>query len=771
MKTFFFRLNAYRYLIIGIWIFALLFFTASIIHKLFMSEKSLIDNSVGVWFDQQDPELIHYKNYNSIFDEREWTMLLVETNDIYSSNFLGDLKELTLQLERLDHVIKVSSLTSVKDNKIDEDGLLDYQTLFNDLVLSNAEALEQFKSAVKRNSIFEKNIVINGNNHHTVILIQNDNFIDDQSSYRIQLIDNIHNIMMDYPSIKNYSLAGTTVVNAELNRAALNDVMVFYSLVTLLLTLAGYTMLKHWRNLMVMYVVIATSVLPAMGSIALFGIAYNMVTVMLPTILIALSVAGVIHIITEFHQLRAKHSAVDSIDIALKQLFKPMLWTSISTVIGFLAFSFSGVAPIFQLGMFAALGLLCAFLANITLVPLLLVALWKDTQPVLAISSQKASTFLTKLQKYPILVMLFTFVLFLPLSGLLQLRVDTNYLKFFSGSHRTTQAYERVKQAGFAQNPIVIQLQYTNGSSFSDTDKLKALLEFEQALLTLPQPIKLLTPTDLLEEINAAFNDENARTLSEYTQAQIEQLLLLAELSGNDDLSDLLRNGGENIQLLVMSDYMSSQEFIAFKAEVYELYQRYLPREIQLHITGTTTLWANMDVEVSQTQWSSLLVMLFFLLFFLPVIFKSYRLGLLALAINSIPLTLTLGLMSWLEIDINIATALIGGISLGIVVDDTIHFISRLTLYRQQGMKMLEAVEATLATIGQSIIKTTVILVLGFSCMATSQFLPSAHFGVFISLSIALALYLDLVFLPCVLRLSTLNLRSSFKPVRQQMVD
>ena len=137
---------------------------------------------------------------------------------------------------------------------------------------------------------------------------------------------------------------------------------------------------------------------------------------------------------------------------------------------------------------------------------------------------------------------------------------------------------------------------------------------------------------------------------------------------------------------------------------------------------------------------------------FLPLIFGSIRLGMIGLLINILPLAVTLGCMSLLDIKINIATALIGGISLGVVVDDTIHLISRIKLNLQNGHSIAHAVDDALQSVGKSIVRTTLILVVGFSCMATSNFLPTAHFGIFISLSIFLALVLDLIYLPALLK-------------------
>ena len=730
----------------------LITFSAILVEKIFISSEPVIDNSVGIWFDRMDPDLIAYKEYNDTFGEKEWSVLLLETESIFNTEFLEDLDKVTQQISKLKHVVKVTSITNVRDNFTSDDGALNYNRIYSEQVVQNDLDMKKFIRDLKRNPIFERNLILRDNDRFTALLIQNDNLIYEQSSYRIDLVDSIREILNGYNSIKDHALAGTTVVNAELNRASKRDVFIFYGLITVLLTLISIYILKNPRNLIVMFGVVLTSSLPAMGLLAALNIAYNMITVMLPTILIALSVAGVIHIITEFHIARKKRNSESAMEETLQRLFKPTLWTTLTTVAGFISFSTSTVFPVFQLGIFAALGLVLACIGNLVIAPILLIVLWPDrlTSP----GNVHEKTYINPLRGSIRLrngILLFIPVLLLPVLGLGRLEVDTNYIKFFSSSYPLSQSYKLIETAGFAQNPIVIQLNYPENQPYSSSSQLKGTIAFEAALKNLPEVVKVLSASDFLNEINVAFNGKDAEKLEGYQKAQIEQLLLLGELSGNDDLTDFILGGAYDVQILTMTQYLSSRELDEFKKKLYKLQAQHLPNNLTMKITGTTTLWANMDTHVSHTQFFSLLVIFLFLLVFLPIIFGSLKLGLVGLMVNVLPLAVTLGCMSLLDIKINIATALIGGISLGVVVDDTIHFISRIIQNQKSGQAPIEAVQNAIQTIGKSIIYTTLILIVGFSCMATSNFLPSAHFGIFISLSIFLALLLDLICLPLIL--------------------
>jgi len=195
------------------------------------------------------------------------------------------------------------------------------------------------------------------------------------------------------------------------------------------------------------------------------------------------------------------------------------------------------------------------------------------------------------------------------------------------------------------------------------------------------------------------------------------------------------------------------KELASLKERVYAAGRSTLPADVTLKVTGTTVQWANMDREVSHTQMSSMYILSAVFLVLLPIIFKSWILGAIGVFINSVPMLITFGLMGLLNIKINIATALVGGVAVGSTMDSTIFFINRVRLARAEGMTVVEAVDHALLTIGDGIIMTSVILAGGFACLATSSFLPTSNFGGLVTLSILVALYMDILVNPILLRL------------------
>jgi len=746
-----------RLLVLAVWALGIILAISAFAVRM-TSDTPWIDNSVGIWFQTDDPELLTYTAHNEAFGEQEWTLLMLETPSIFSAGFLQDLDAITTRIEALDHVIKVTSITNVRDNDMSNTGELDYNTLYpvNNGQTASKQEISLLRQRLHNNPIFQNNLLRKESDRHTIVLIQNDNLIHDPTPYRITLIDSITDIVKEYSSIQDSAIAGTTVVNAALNRASKHDVIVFYTLISLFLFIFSFLVFKNWRDLVTLLSVIIGSILPVMGLIAFLKLPYNMMTVMLPTIMAALGVASVVHVINTFHRFHRDHDTEPALHKTLSIVIRPGFYAMLTTAAGFASLTLSNVIPVFQLGLFAAIGILLAWLLSITIAPVLLHTLWQKQRKTPA--NEHTWAWLQKLttpwknRTWVIVIIALT----LPLSGLLLLKTDTNYSEFFADDVPVSQAYQKITDAGFAQNPINIGLIYPNDTSYEMAPYFNAVTRFEHAVEKLPQIIKLLSPDALVREIDNAFNGKT-ETIAEdrfttYPEEAISQLLFLAELSGNDDLSDLLTQDRNRSQLLALTDYMSSKELDQFNAEVIALAKQHLPPDMQVYLTGTTTLWANMDRHISTTQIQSLLIMAVFLSLILLMIFRSFKLALVGIIVNGLPLAIVLGIMGLLGFTINIATALIGGIILGVVIDDTLHLLMRVRENMEEGKK--NAIATAVNEVGRSIVYTTIIIVGGFACMITSDFSPSAEFGAFVSLAVVLALLLDLWLLPQLLRLA-----------------
>jgi uncharacterized protein len=753
---------------VGLWLALFLVFLAALVVR-FTGPLPLIDNSVGIWFLKDDPNLAVYEQNNASFGNKEWSLMLLETGSVADPAFLRDLTRLSTGLESTPHVRRVLSLTNVR-------GLVNQPgrgpTLVRLLDPAADHAVESLRVGLARMPSMEHLLLPEGWGHHTALLVQSDNFLHDLDPYRMALVDTIHRLVEDCPTVRSHSLAGTTVINAELNRSARHDALRFYLLVTGMVLLFGWLALRDVRDLAILSAVLAVAVLGPMGGIALCDIPFNMVTILLPLILVSLSVCDVIHVINAFHGEHSQRPADSAARAAISRLWTPCVWTSIVTAAGMLSLALSSVAPIRQMGLATCVGLGLAWACTMTMVPASLVLFWRD-RVRRADSGWAPGKYGARL--LPILSgrwrwfwLAIAVILTLPVGGLNRLRIDTDYTRFFSPGAPVSQAYQKLKDAHLAQSIVEIVVETPAGTSLDGSRCRTGLWELETRVGRLPLVRHTLSEEPLLRQIDEGFNGPSAapRWLS-YPETVVQQLRAAARSAGLSELDDYSTPDGSRRRILILTDYMSSRELRDLSDSVAQIAGQYLPANVRASVQGTTVLWANMDGEIGRTQVTSIIVLAGVFVILLPLLFRSIRLGLLGILINGLPLAMTFGLMGLLDIRLNMATALIGGVSIGSTVDSTLFFLNRFQMERAAGRSWNDAIEAAVRGVGDGILITTGILAGGFLCMTVSSFRPTADFGIFTCFTILTGAFLDIIIDPILLGLFAprLKLQAQVSPV------
>ncbi len=650
--------------------------TLSITGALFITKEFRIDNSVGVWFSENDPALKKYKAYLDDWGEREWTMVMLKCDNARDPSLHPKLKSLSEKIIAHEHCHKVLSVATLPFG----------------------------------HPLSEKLFLRPNENNHMLMLIQTDNYFERQDPYRGKMIDALDKTLNNEIFIKEHHIVGTSVLNAQLNRAAIFDMVLFFTLVTILLTISSLILLRSIRDTIVLLSIALSTVLFTHGLIAICGYSLNIVTIMLPTILIALSTADAVHMINSFHSHRLVLSSKDAATKAVSELWLPCLGTTITTVAGFLSLADSPVLPVYQLAIFCSFGIFCAWLISISVAPIILVSLWpnNDQQPKSVNRDQWITSLFSFMISKPIMIVL-TFLFFCSsLSGLHLLKADTNYVNFFQSNSQIPKSYAAVNQLGFPQSPLVLILNQTNSAE----ERESFIAEIEN----LPQVRTVVSPKPGLTELLGLVSADDAQQ-----------------------------------RIFVLTNYLGSQDLLTLVATLQKYKDLYIP-ETEMTITGTTMLWANMDNSVIKTQITSLIIIAPLMLIILCILFRSLFLGLLGWVLSCLPVAMIMGVMGYMGIEINIATVLIAGVTLGLAVDNAIHFIFSYKEGRIKGFNREKATMNALSGSGTRIALTSLIVMGGFACMGISSFLPTANFGVLTCLTIGVAALLDLTLLPLILK-------------------
>lgn len=723
-----------------------------------------IDNSVDVWFYDKDPDLKHYQHFLSSFGAWDYLVIAIGAkNSIYSEEYLRSLRNIEAFLKTVDDVIKVTSIANAKVNTQREDGL-SYESVIGATI--HPDAITQLRDTLSRNKIYRDGIIKVDEPRTSLMLIQVDNKLGIDEPRRIAMMASIRRAIEAEPAFGRYHLVGTPNINAELNKSSKRDMLLFYPLVSLFILIFAWLVFRTVNDLIITFSVVLAAIICSMGAMMFAGYKLNMVTILMGTVLLSLSMASVVHLVTRFHQIRDQDtdlSDLDAITKAVKELWVPCLGAAITTICGFLSLTLTHILPISLLGYFCAFGIFLAFIFTFSVGVVLLPSLWHGKRNRKFVSTQqnkgahiykKIANFLTRqaAERTGWVITLFLLAAAPFVAGLSKLDADSDYLRMFKDSTRIADDYNIVERLGFGTSVIAVHFSLQAG--LADEETFRSLMRFSDAVMALAPVQKVITPTDMVAEVDKALSDVPERWqpgFTGYGRPAFAQLLLMAESSGNDDLSDYLSLSHKEAQIGIFTHYLSGAETIALKEMIEALIRQHMPNSVSAVVTGVPIMWANMDGFLFKSQRHSLAILAMAIFIVLLILLRSLPLAVLGLFVNFLPAAIILGLMGHLAVKIDIATILIGGIAMGIAVDDTMHVLWRYQAETKRGVDPVTAIGRTLQSTGVALVLTSVLLIGGFSVMTLSDFMPTANFGLYTGLMVLMALISDLVLLPALL--------------------
>lgn len=692
-----------------------------------------IDNSVGIWFLDNDPALARYQDFNRAFGGAEWIFAVLQTRSLHDRGFLTRLHWVSAEIEALPEVERVFSIASAAtfSHRNSGDGAVaPYALPYTNLVWPAAEPPAGLRDL----------LVHPGDDRHTAVLIRtSDPPLAENTEWArtVELIDGIFSKM----TIEKYWLAGTPVINAELNRAARRDMLVFYCVLSLLLVAFGRVFLGQSRDLSVLLAVVLGSVLPPLGLVCAMGLSFNMVTLMLPTILVSMSASAAVHMINEFHLLRRTMPSGPALAEAVSALIRPAFWTTATTVAAFLTLVQSDVNPVRQVGYLAAFGISLGFLNTFVIAPLILDLFWKTRRAgpdtggrawIARGTARLAAAARPSRRIIAIAVLLFSGCL----AGLPNLEADTDYVNFFRSGRQINADYRAISDAGFAQYSLELDVMLPPGGQVRDAVFNDAIHRLAADIETLPKVHKTITATQVPARTQAMPVAVRANAATDGTM---------------QNPLGLTTPDGRRTRIVILGDHMSSQDLRTFRKAISTLADHRLPPGVRAEILGTNVLWSNMDISVVDTQRNSVAIIFCVLLLLMPVLARSIRIGLVGLFVSVLPVLSILGLMGWAGLTVNVATCLIGGVALGIAIDDTIFLLLRTRRELDDGSNVQQAVPKSLRVSGRAMVTTSAVMTICFLSMGLSDFLPTAQFGLLFALTMVAALTADLVLLPSLL--------------------
>jgi len=746
----------------------------------FGAKNITISSDYRYFFGKDNPQRLAFENFQNVYAKDDSALIVIEhkSGTIFNKETLSAIKDLTDQSWKVPFSTRVNSITNYQHTEAFEDNLV-----VRDLVGGNGtpELTPDYIQKIKQIAITEPLLVNNLVSFDGSITAVNVQVTMPQKSPTEvpEVAEYIRKIVREwkkkYPGHKVY-LSGMAFMNNAFNEAAMKDMSTLIPLMYIIILVIMVVLLKTIFTVLNTFFIIFLSVIGAMGFAGWAGIPITPPSSIAPTVILTLAIADSVHILKAIiNFMKQGFDKSRAIIESLRINLLPVFLTSLTTAIGFLSLNFSDTPPFHDLGNITAVGVGLAFLLSITLLPVL-TALLPLKVKVVADSKPNAKFYQLyanwiKKRKNPIILTTIFFSIFLGLQ-IPKIKLNDQYVNYFDKSitFRKDADYVMEKLTGLYQ--INFDIRSGESQGISNPEYLNNLEKFVNYAKSLDGVIHVNTITDTLKRLNKNMHGDDNRYYKLPESRELSaQYLLLYEMSlpYGLDLNNQIDIDKSGTRVIVTFSNLDSENLLNRNALLENWLIKNTPKEMHALGTSPAVMFANVtERNVKSMVWGTLLAFLL-ISFVLIVSLKSFRYGLISLLPNMIPTFLAFGIWGLTIGEAGFAIAVVTSVTLGIVVDDTVHFLSKYVRARRENQ--LDAQAAIIESfngVGTALIVTTIILTAGFSILMLSPFLMNWTLGALSALTIAIALIVDFTFLPAILlALDKKKFRSNNNPKNQ----
>ena len=660
-----------------------------------------IDNDVTAWFSKSDPV---YRDYERFRDEFGGSRTLIvalkadEADRLFSRDTLAFIAEVTADIERVDTVQRVDSLATattveaLRSSPLDprpspldtpsSDGGLDVRALLD---LKSPQPPAEVKRRALKDDLLRGDLVSDDGTVTALVVSFDEERID---QVRAGVIQRIHDIVdPKLPAGVHAYYNGSLEISETYNRITLENQRKFVPPIFAITLIAVYFTFRSWRKMLLTIVAVGISVLWTLGLYSLLGFSYNVLASMLVPLIVVLAIADDVHIMQHWDEERRHRGPEDAFKATVAHLVTPLLGASGTTALGMASLATSNVVAVRSFGIGSAIGIMVDFAISLVFVPTALSLMKAETaetphERYLVEPLRRVSTFSTR---RPWQVIAITVGLSLVAAmGITRLHVDTNHINFFSPRHPLGQSARVIdgSLSGVYSFQIMLEGQ---PDALKTPDSLRRMDRLEAALRTFPDVKKVTSLADYVKRVNKELHDgDPAASVVPGDARTIAEELFVFTLGGE---------GRRELERMAASDYSRAQISVKLRSMssdlVLELVERadamakdvFKGTGVAVTTTGSGRLFATLDHYLVTSQVSSFGTAFFTVFAVIFVVFRSARFGFLTIAPNVLPVLAVLGIMGFMGISMNIATVMVASVALGVVDDDTIHFINR---YRRE---------------------------------------------------------------------------------------
>ncbi|EOG7701900.1 RND family transporter [Vibrio parahaemolyticus] len=714
-----------------------------------------------IFFDGTNKQLLAFDEIQTTFAKTDNLAIVIapEDGDIFTPQTLSLIQKITVDAWQVPYSSRVDSIANYQHTEAFDDDLL-----VEDLLYSEYELTPERTSKVKSIALSEpvlKSALVSEKGDVTVVNITVQLPEMDKTAEVEEVVSSI-NAMIDryqraYPDV-TFHKAGIIAMNHAFMTAAQDDSSTLVPTMLVVILVFLTIMLRSILSVIATLIVIIGSVMATMGISGWAGMFLSTATVNVPTLIMTLAVADCVHVIATMRQsMKNGFTKVQSIERSIALNFVPILITSVTTAIGFLMMNMSDSPVLRDFGNLSALGVMVACFLSVTLLPALLKLLPIHVKME---TSQDQKHVMDRLGDFVVsqrrALLPLSVVVIVVCASLIPLnKVNDESVEYFGQRNEFRQAADFMEERISGMTNISIAIKTNESQGIAAPDFLNTIGEFSSWLRDQPETDHVATLADVYKRLNKNMHGDDEAYYSLPQERELAaQYLLLYEMSlpYGLDLNNQINVDKSSIKMVLTVANLGSVELVDLENRIYQWFTEHAP-QYQVVASSPSLMFAHIGETNMASMLSTLPITLVLISVLLIFALRSVRLGLISLMPNIAPAVIGFGLWALISGEINLGLSVVVTLTLGIVVDDAVHFLSKYQRARREGQTAEQAVRYAFHTVGRALWITTVVLVAGFSVLAMSSFRLNADMGQLSAIVIFIALVVDFLFLPTLLML------------------
>ena len=729
-----------------------------------------IESSIESILPAGDPEVSYYESVRATFGSDDVGVIGVRAENLFAAATLEKVARVTDAVSRVAGVERVLSITNAVDPANDvfkPPPLLPH-------IPPSPDEVTALKHKLTSTPLYGKNLVADDFKGAAInVFFKN---LTDAEYADLDVDGKIRAVLAGESGPERFFYTGAGHLKQSAVDMMRRDLFRFTPIALALVLIVLWLSFWSVRGVVLPIVSVLLALVWTLGVMVLAGKAITLGTFVLPPLLIVIGNSYAIHVMARYYeQVDAGAQPPDLVVRAFQRVCLPLLISALTVAIGFGSLMVNRITAIWDLGLFAVVGVLCLTVTSLGFIPAALQLLSAEgrtgrTGKV----SPRLSQALTALAHWAYasrraILWGAAVIAVLALTGTRRIRVDSDFLYYFDPDSEVRIANEMINQHIVGSNPFSLVIEGAQPGTIRRWEVLKLIKDLQGFLQIQPGITSSISIVDYLELLESGLNksgdndvllDDQGRVV-----APLEVKTFWEDPARLSPALEIMSASPTTFKAIVTQDFRAANVLVRTKltgsrviedtlARIRAYIAEHFPADLHVHPTGSLVLLSGTTSDIVTGQIESLSLALGVIFVVMSLMFLSAKVGFLAILPNVLPIVIFFGAMGWLGILLNQGTSLIAAIALGIAVDSTIHYMARLNLELQGETDQAAAMARTLRAVGVPIVYATVALFFGFLTFAFSSFVPIQSFGILAGVTLLTSLATNLVLLPALLATS-----------------